>query len=359
MRKQSDQIVKIPSTTRARLKIFALLPVMFGACSDANHASLNVYLGTRSVSKLPFVIAADQRLFRKYGLDVDLRMPDPAFESGKATHNSGLLGELWRRFWVKTGISDEWKEDVYVDGLTPSIVRRIDYANFPHRVAVAATDCVLRAHIVATPDINSLEDLKGRRVGISARRDTTTGFGALTLARRMGWDPVHDLSIKYGGRDLQALADGHVDAIVASEIRYATAMKAGMRALADTREWDVALAGNSAMVAPEWLKVAENREAIRRFLRALGEAIAIFHNDRELSISIMQKWHGIDDREIAEIAYERGQWIPRKPYPCYQGVENTFELYDSNEMRRYDPADFYDDSFLRELDDSGFFDSLY
>jgi hypothetical protein len=35
------------------------------------------------------------------------------------------------------------------------------------------------------------------------------------------------------------------------------------------------------------------------------------------------------------------------------------ELYDSSEMRRYQPKDFYDDSMMRELDKSGFLDSLY
>jgi hypothetical protein len=33
--------------------------------------------------------------------------------------------------------------------------------------------------------------------------------------------------------------------------------------------------------------------------------------------------------------------------------------YDSNEMRRYRPSDFYDDSILREIEASGFIDALY
>ena len=129
--------------------------------------------------------------------------------------------------------------------------------------------------------------------------------------------------------------------------------------LADTQTWGVALAGNSVMVTPEWLEDDTNQEAIRRFLKALAEALAIYHQDRELSLDILRRWHGITDRQIAETVYDRGQWMPRKPYPCYEGIENTFELYDSNEMRRYEPADFYVDSFMTELDRSGFIDALY
>jgi len=51
--------------------------------------------------------------------------------------------------------------------------------------------------------------------------------------------------------------------------------------------------------------------------------------------------------------------VPKKPFPCYDGIRKTTELYDSNEMRRYAPEDFYDDSLVRETDASGFIDRLY
>jgi hypothetical protein len=35
------------------------------------------------------------------------------------------------------------------------------------------------------------------------------------------------------------------------------------------------------------------------------------------------------------------------------------ELFDSNEMRKYMPEDFYDDSLMKEIDQSGFIDKLY
>ena len=342
-----------------RATMILLIAAGLLSCSGGEQIPLKVQLGTRAISKLPFVIAEDQGLYEKYGLDVDLRMPEPAFEGGRLTHSDGLLAQVWRRIWIKTGLTEEWTYDVYVDGSTPNIVKRIDRARFPQLVAVAATDCVLRAHIISRPDTRSLEDLKGKRIGISARRDTTTGFGALTLAKRLGWDPDQDISIKLSGRDVEALREGLVDAIVASEMRYAVAKKQDFRILADTRTWNVALAGNSVMVSRQWLNDKSNHAAIPRLIKALGEALAIFHTNRELGISILQEWNGISDREVAELAYERGQWMPKKPYPCYKGVENTFELYDSNEMRKYSPQDFYDDSFIKAIDESGFFDELY
>lgn len=349
---------RIRDSKKRWLPIF-LVPLSLLSCTAGDSIPLKVELGTRAVSKLAFVIAEDQGLYDKYGLDVDLRMPPPEFDGGIYTHDKGMVGRVWNRFWVRVGVSDPWKADVFVDGLTPNIVKRIDRARFPHYVAVAATDCVLRAHIVGGPEIRTLEDLKGKRLGISGRRDTTTGFAALTAAKRMGWDPVLDISIKLNGRDVPALKEGLVDAIVASEVRYAVAMKEGYNIVADTKDWNVAVAGNSAMVSREWLDDPSNHEAIRRLVKALSEALFVFHTDRELSIDVLRRWNGIEDRELAEIIYDRGQWMPVKPYPCYEGTKNTFELYDSNEMRRYSPSDFYDDTFIRELDESGFIDRLY
>jgi len=174
-----------------------------------------------------------------------------------------------------------------------------------------------------------------------------------------GWDPLHDISIKLNGRNVETLRDGEVDAIVASEIRYAVAKKEGFTILEDTRTWNEPIAGNSVMVTMEWLQDESNHESIRRFLFATIEAMKLFHQERELSIDILANWHGISDREIAETAYNRGKWMPRKPYPCYAGIRKTFELYDSNEMRRFSPEDFYDDSYLSKIDESGFIDNLY
>jgi hypothetical protein len=321
---------------------------------DKDLIPLRVTLGARSVSKLPFLIAWDQGLYEKHGLDVRLEMPPPDFEQGIEVGADGLLIRTWRRL--------RWKPappfDITVDGHTPYMVRRAMFAGEPHLVAIAGTDCVVRAHIVARRGISSLEELKGKRLGISMPR-ATTGFVALLLAQRMGWDPVHDISLMHEGRDVETLRQGEVDAIVAAERTYAAAKPEGFSILADTKEWGESLAGNSVMVTEEWLEDPANREAARRFLLATLEGIALFHQDRELALRVLAEWNGVTDRTFAETMYDRGIWTPREPFPCYAGIERTMELYDSNEMRRYAPEDFFDDSLMREIVESGFVESLY
>lgn len=91
---------------------------------------------------------------------------------------------------------------------------------------------------------------------------------------------------------------------------------------------------------------------------ALSEGIALFHQDRELAIGVMERWYGFT-RERAEIFYARGQWIPKKPYPCREGLRRTAEVYDSLAMRNARLEDYYDASIVAELDDEGFLDGLY
>ncbi len=127
-------------------------------CGQGDLIPLNVQLGSRSVSKFPFVIAQDQGLYEKYGLDVELRMPPPDFEGGRATR-PGLLTRIVNRIRRRT-----WEPHIIVDGATPQMVRMATNARIPRQIFLAATDCVVRAHIIARKGIESVEDLKGKRL---------------------------------------------------------------------------------------------------------------------------------------------------------------------------------------------------
>ncbi len=303
---------------------------------------LNVELGGRTVSKLPFVIAADQGLYEKYGLDVTLKILGPR-RPGAIRANPGR----------------DFRTEIFVDGLTPNIVKQVQRANHPEYLAIASNDCIVRAHVIANHGFEQLADLKGARIGISGRRDTTTGYAVLELAKRMGWDPDFDISIQFNGRDVEDLEAGRVDAIIASETRYAVALQRGYPVLEDTETWNEAVGGNSVMTTEAWLQQGNNRDKARRFLQATTEGLALFHNNKALALDVLDRWYGIENAAERQAIYERGRWMPQKPYPCYAGTENTLRMYDSLEMRKYEPADFYDDSLIRELDEEGFIDAFY
>ena len=346
----------ILSKTRCVILLFVIVATT-NSCSDRELLPMQLVL-SRSVSKLPFVIALDQGLYEKYGLDIEIKLEPPDFDGGIYMPSQSTWAKIWRRTRSITSRNATWDPDIHISGANGHIVRSVQSASAPHRVFLAATDCVVSEYIVGKTGMERLEDLKGKRLGVSSM-EGNCGYVAQLLSERMGWDPIQDISVIRRRNNIEALRTGRVDAIVASDREYATAMQQGFPVLADMSTWDEPLAGNSVHVSPEWLKEPGNRDVAYRFLQATVEGIALFHTNRDLVIDVLKKWHGVTDSEYANKIYEYGRWIPRKPYPCYEGIAKTMDRYDSLEMRKYSPEDFYDDSLLRELDESGFIDGFY
>jgi ABC-type nitrate/sulfonate/bicarbonate transport system substrate-binding protein len=339
------------------LRLGALLfaATMTLSCTGRDELPLVLLVGNPSISRLPYVIAYDQGLYEKYGLDVELRIREPG-PGGAIVRHTDIVTNILRGL----GIVDVPPHDIMFNGIGPVFVQATQTVQVnPYSVAIASTDCVLRAHVIGRMGVTSLEQLKGGRLGASSL-GATSGTHALVLAQRMGWDPVDDISIMEGADDdIGLLRNNSLDAIIGYETAYAQALEEGYPILADTREWNEILAGNSARVRRGWLNNDANREAARRFLKATVEGIALFHQRPEIAMQVMEDWYGFEDREFARNYYSRGAWIPRKPYPCHEGLRRTAEIYDSLAMRQLIPETFFDDSFVRELDESGFIDDLY
>ena len=312
---------------------------------------LQVLLWDVDITKIVCVIAQEEGIYEKNGLAVEQWITTAAAEGAKRRH------VMVPPEHVRDG---DWDTaPIVISGGTYMMVHHISNANWikAERIVLASLDHVVHWHIMARPGIQKLEDLQGKRLGSGPYRSAgMTHFIALAIAERMGWDPLRDISLM-GGWGLDELIDGSVDAIVASEVPQVTAMAAGFHSVGDLRSWRVPIAGSGVIARRAWVK--ENPETVRRFIKSLVEAIAMMKKDRSVANRAIAKWFGITDPEQQRVLYDGNREMPDKPYPAVEGIKKTMQLYDSNEMRRYKPEDFYDDSFVRELDESGFIDSLY
>jgi hypothetical protein len=70
------------------------------------------------MSKVPFVIALDQRLYEKHGLDIELRLPPPEFVGGIQAQP-----RFRSRVLMRLGLQEEPSPDIIVNGHTPQMVR--------------------------------------------------------------------------------------------------------------------------------------------------------------------------------------------------------------------------------------------
>lgn len=224
------------------------------------------------------------------------------------------------------------------------------------RIVIASFDHIVHWQVVGRTDIARLEDLKGKRLGYLGFGDMTH-FSALSIAKRLGWDPQFDISLVADGTTPDALKKGIVDAFIASEVPVATALAAGFKVIGDPRPWKMPIGGSGVIAWRGWLR--NNHDTGIRFLKSVVESMALMKKDRNVASAAMAKWFNVTDPEQQKLLYDGNRDMPTKPYPAVEGIKITMQLYDSHEMRQHKPEDFYDDSLIQELDKSGFIDGLY
>jgi NitT/TauT family transport system substrate-binding protein len=313
---------------------FALLSLL----PQQNLIPVKVELITRAVSKTPVLIAYDKGIYKKYGLDVKLWLPSGEFPG--AIETPGKMENA----------------DISVDGGVP-MVSDILANHGPKRLAIATTDCQVRFNVIGQKSMKSLNDLKGKRLGIS-EDGAMTGFIYRVLDKRMGWTAGKDITIVERAQRFDDLKAGKSDAFIADDRYMALAKQEGYPVLAVTSEWNQPIPGNSVRVEPTWLKDPKHRDIAMRFLKGTVEGLAIYMNNREETLRVLAKYHGIKDRNVANSMYEDGLKMSRRMEPCVQGFKDMFTLGYPG-IEKYRPTDFYDESLMKDLDKSGFIDSVY
>jgi ABC-type nitrate/sulfonate/bicarbonate transport system substrate-binding protein len=309
-------------------------------------APLSIALSPPSANRIVFLIAHDEGIFEKYGVDVELYVP------------AGAAADVRRDGMIIPAdvIKDQSPgADHIATGLGTNLALVASDATMPRdMVYLASFDNVTRGHIVVAKDIKSKEELKGRRLGYTG--GSRSHFVALVFAEHMGWDPVDDISLMANAR-MDALESGRVDAIVANENRFAEAMAAGYTSVIDISTLNVPTVGTGIAARASWLE--DNRDTAGRFIKSVVEANALLKQNKDVALRAMEKWYGVTDKAKQDILYAGAIDTPAAPYPSKDGIEKIMRIFDSNEMRKYKAEDFYDDSFIRELDETGFIESLY
>ncbi len=325
--------------------LMMLLLAAFTPLHGQQKLPVRVAMGDVSINKVPHLVALDNGLFDKHGLEVTLR----PFSRG-AAEKHGVPADV-----LDTIPEGEW--DMSVGGGAPGMVSRANRSEPSDRVIIATTDHVVHWHIIAREGIETLEDLKGKRIGISSL-SACTGIVVQILADRMGWDAERDLAILTGDYSVNPLKKGWVDAFVAYDVPLGQALMAGFKPMdIDMRAWNEPYPCNGLWASKSWAHA--NKETVMRYLKALTEAISMMKKDKTVAFRSMAKWYDFTDVEVQNVIYNGSVDMPRAPYPAVAGIKRVMELYDTGAMRRFQPEDFYDDSFMKELDESGFIDNLY
>ncbi|HLI28464.1 MAG TPA: ABC transporter substrate-binding protein [Chloroflexota bacterium] len=297
-----------------------------------------------TVETLPIWIALEQGLYRQYGLDAT----PASFQTSAQLAPAMSSGE------VQIGLT------------TGSGVTEFNLAG-GDQVIVAGYSNAMRYFLYARdPAIQRLEDLRGKRVGIT-RRGGGIDHAAHIFTERAGLTYGRDVPIIELGtaqNQVGAIAAGAVDAVVVAVPTNLQVEREGARLLTDTKQLGVPYVPNAIAVERQYLQT--HRDTVRRFLQAHIAAVETIKRDRALAKRVLAANLKTDDDELLTRSLELFiDDLQDVPYPSERGLLTVIEFAEQEARRQghpptrtLQPADYVDDSLVRELDHSGFIRQL-
>jgi len=228
-------------------------------------------------------------------------------------------------------------------------------------VMIAGVQDVLNDRLMVRPNINSVEELRGKRVGVF-RFGSASHLRLLNVLPRYGMTERDVTFLQVGDTPerLIALGSGAIEATLLSPPDHFQPQRLGMKTLLNLRDLNVPYQGTGLVTTQRLL--AKNRDLGRRFLKAFVEAIHAVRTNPALAKRALAKYRQIKDEKQLDDAYQALREIAKpKPYPSIDGFRTIIK--DASERipaaRTANPKDFMDTSLLEELDRSGYIDTLY
>ena len=229
-------------------------------------------------------------------------------------------------------------------------------------VCIGGQKNILTQSILAKPPIKRLEDLRGKKVGVT-RIGATTHYFATQAFRKIGMEAGRDYTmIQTGGAPemLAALVSGAIDAGTLSSPLDAQAVALGHQYIVYGPDLRIPQVAVGFMTRRSTL--AKRPQVLGRFMRVMAEAAKILHTDKEFTFKVLGKQLKIDNRKILETGYdaEIKALEPRltiRP-EAFQAVLDDVAQIDPR-AKRVKPDDLIDRRFLDEMTKSGFFDQLW
>jgi NitT/TauT family transport system substrate-binding protein len=325
---------------RWMLAIFIALLIAPSQSAAQDRPLKKIYWGVSTLSPTLWIpyIAKDARLFEKNGLDVELVL----LRGSGQTSQAMVAGSLFA-------------SSVALPAVMLADLNGADLVNVAHGIAVQSSKLMVK------PEIRKIEDLKGRKIGISSlgsAGDLLFGY----VLRKYGIDTNRDvvwLAVGNTGERLQALLNGVVDAADLTYPADAQAERRGFRPLLDARK---EIVYPTASVVTRRKTIREERDTVMRVVRSYTEGIAFLKQNKDFSQKVLAKYFRTSDAEYLEGAYTifKEDFISA-PYPITKGLEAIYEIAAARrpEIRNHKPEEFVDPSFVAELDKSGFIRRLY
>jgi NitT/TauT family transport system substrate-binding protein len=325
------------------MKKICLMAFIFGMglslfSTSVLHADkLRVAFPLLGVALSPSWVTFEKRIWRKHGLDVELILLSgggqmvPALVSGSV---QVLLAS-----------------DVAV---TQAIAQGMNLTK------LGVTTNSLGASLLTHPGIQSIQDLKGKVLGITRGRDAAY-FRLAKILRDNGIDPNDQVKfLPIAGSPmarLNLLKAGVIQGTVVSPPLDLLGIREGLRVLSKI---DIPTPGGGISVTSTYLK--QNRDPLLRFLKGYMEGIHYLLTHKEESMKVFSHYYRNPDMATMGYFYDAiSSRVERELRPNPESVRFLTELVamDEPKAKLLKEKDHWDLSLVEEIHQSGFVEQLY
>lgn len=320
------------------LTIFFLSPLISVFSAEPSLKTINVSVPAVSLLQAPLFVALDAGAFKKYGMDVRYIV------TGARSIQALIGGSVH----FAQGVSSRTVPSAVLAGADAVLI-----SNFNDKF-------LFTMH--SAPEINSLQDLKGKIVGVSGLGGSTD-FATRVALREAGLVPDKDVMIRSVGgvpETVAALRARLVHAGTLSPPSSFVAQKAGFKMLFDMTSLGFDYISSGLGVKKTWL--VTNRLEAKQFVMGMIEGAKILTTDEEFSLRVLAKHTRISDREVLKQSYNylRPYYL-KVPYPSVRAIKDTLDALakDLPKAKDADPRDFIDNSVVKEIEASGFIEAVY
>jgi ABC-type nitrate/sulfonate/bicarbonate transport system substrate-binding protein len=224
-------------------------------------------------------------------------------------------------------------------------------------VLIAAVTNRLVFSVLARPEIQRPEQLRGKTIGIT-RLGSSTHTATLVALEMWGLQPDRDVSLRQLQEVpaiLSGLQAGQIEAGVVSPPTNTRAKQAGFVELLNLAEQGPQYPSICLGGVRSWL--AANGDLAQAYLRGYLRGVHKFKTDREFALGVLRKYLEVDEPAILEDTHAQfSRYIETVPYVSEEGMARLLADLAGEEPRLagHTPAEYLDHHLVRQLEGSGF-----
>jgi ABC-type nitrate/sulfonate/bicarbonate transport system substrate-binding protein len=227
---------------------------------------------------------------------------------------------------------------------------------------IATTIPTLIFYLISRPEIQKVEELKGRSIGFG-RFGSNTDFAARLLLERHKLIPNKDVAMiqTAGGiATVLAVSTGKVHAGITTDVGMLEGKKLGLKELVAIKDLGIPFSHAGFAAKRSFLKAHENDTL--SFLRAISKAVYRMISDRPFSIRVIQKVARLEDKAIVEAGYDlhANQFLQKKLYTSAPMIQTVLRQVGETlpAALSANPNDFFDNRYIQILDQRGVYAEL-